>query len=62
MGRSTTLLKSMSVSPRLHEKTKIIATMTKQGMGEVADNLFLPIAEKRADQLILEAAKNGNRK
>lgn len=60
MATSTSLLKPLTVSPRLHAKTKLIATLDGKGIGEVADELYLPIAEKRADELMLAAAsKNG---
>lgn len=60
MPVSTSNLKPLNVSSRLHEKTKSIAALDKKGIGEIADELYLPVAEKRFDQLIAAAAaKNG---
>jgi hypothetical protein len=62
MATSTSLLKPLTVSPRLHAKTKLIATLDGKQIGQVADELYLPIAEKRADELMMAAAtkpKNG---
>lgn len=60
MATATTGLKPLNVSPQLHETTKIIAALALKGIAEIADEIYLPIAEKRKSQLIAEAAaKNG---
>lgn len=56
--RKPTLM-PLNVRARLHEKTKVIAALSKMGIAEVADELFLPVAEKREAQLISEAANIG---
>jgi hypothetical protein len=52
-------LRPLNVSVRLHETTKIIAALARKGISEVADEIYLPIAERRKSQLITEAAANG---
>lgn len=59
MADQKTGLRPLNVSPRLHEKTKIIAALARKGIAEIADEIYLPIAERREAALIAEASKNG---
>jgi hypothetical protein len=59
MTEQKTGLRPLNVSARLHEKTKIIAALSRKGISEIADEIYLPIAERREAALIAEAAKNG---
>jgi len=59
MAEQKTGLRPLNVSARLHEKTKIIAALSRKGISEIADEIYLPIAERREAALIAEAARNG---
>jgi hypothetical protein len=61
MATSTSTLKPLSVSPRLHAKTKLIATLDGKHIGVIADELYLPIAERRAEELMVAATKKAKR-
>jgi hypothetical protein len=58
-------LKPLAMSPALHAKTRLIAGLSGKAIWLVADELYLPIAEKRADELAIaltaptKTAKNG---
>lgn len=58
-SQKTPTLRPLNVSTQLHETTKIVAALSRKGLSEVADELYLPVAEKRKALLIAEAAKNG---
>ena len=57
MAEKKTTLQPLNVSTRLHEKTKIIAALSRKGIAEIADEIYLPVAERRESALIAEASK-----
>lgn len=54
-------LKPLNVSPRLHETVKIIAALSGKGISETADELLLPVAERRKISLIADAASKNEK-
>ncbi len=47
-------LKPLAMSPELHRATKLLAAMEGKQIWQFADDLYLPVAKKRAGQLNVE--------
>ena len=59
MGTRKSNLQPLNINRRLHEKVKIVAALSRKGIAEVADEMFMPIVERREAALIAEAARGG---